>query len=104
MPQPVSNRRSRRYRTNGALITTVLLCAALFSLAPSLLVDGGHLANAQISPLSPLQAVDSGGPAISLSGTTVINVMASGQAQLMRLALLLIAIIGGAAVLVWRQT
>lgn len=82
----------------------MLIFAGLICLLPALLPDNGlaHVA-AQISPLSPLQTGGSGGPSISVGGATLVNVMASGQAGLMSLALLLIAIIIGAGVIVWRQ-
>ena len=72
----------------------MLIFAALICLLPALLPDNGLVqVAAQISPLSPLQTGSSGGPSISMGGATLINVMASGQAGLMSLALLLVAII-----------
>ena len=89
-------------------VVAVLFLAALVSLLPAILPDafsagGLGYVSAQISPFSPLQTVDSGGPIISVSGPTLVNVMASGQASLTRLALLLITIVIGAGVIVWRQ-
>ena len=65
--------------------------------------DAGSI-SAQISPLSPLGApAVTGGAPLSLSQLPLINVMASGQAGLTSLALLLLGIILGVGIIIWRQ-
>ena len=71
-----------------------------------LFIPGGSAGyiSAQISPLSPLgaPAITDGAP-LSLTQMPLINVMASGQAGLTRLALLLFGIMVGVGIVIWRK-
>jgi len=90
----------RRPLILACLVATAVLCfIAIF-------IPGGDAGSisAQISPLSPLgaPAITDGAP-LSLTQLPLINVMASGQAGLTRLALLLFGIIVGVSIIIWRQ-
>lgn len=85
-------------------IVLVLIAAAFVCLMVAVFAGGDvTTVSAQISPLSPLYAVGSDSPAITFIGVNKFNVMASGQAALTRLSLVLAGIIVGAGVFVWRR-
>jgi hypothetical protein len=92
--------RGRRPIVLVCLIAAAALCFLIVLIPGS---DAGAI-SAQISPLSPLGApAITGGAPLSLSQLPLLNVMASGQAGLTRLALLLLGIILGAGIIIWRQ-
>lgn len=95
------NRQTYRRRVAQiALVGAALVCL----LAVGLAGETAASVSAQISPLSPMYALGSDTPALSLFGIHKVNVMASGQNALTRLSFVLIGIIVGAGVLVWRQS
>jgi hypothetical protein len=97
--------RNRRSVGQRPLVLTCLVIVAAFCFL-ILFVLGGDAGSisAQISPLSPLgaPAITDGAP-LSLTQLPLINVMASGQAGLTRLALLLFGIIVGVGIVIWRK-
>ena len=86
------------------VLSCLIVAAAICFLAVGMVGGEVGSVSAQISPLSPLgvQAV-TGGASLSLTQLPLINVLASGQAGLTRLALLLLGIIVGVSVIIWRQ-
>lgn len=99
--RPFLHRRSSRRQR---LVVACLLVAAAISLLVVAMPGGALSVSAQVSPLSPLGApAVTGGAPISLAPLPRLNVMASGQAGLSRLALLLFGIIVGVSIILWRR-
>lgn len=105
MRQYLSNLFNQNSRPHRPTLTVSLLAMAVLACLTAVLLASGETTSfaAQISPILPLNGVDSGGPSIALAPWPMVNVMASGQAALMRLALLLFAVIVSAGVIMWRR-